>query len=166
MDDKTKDGVLAAIAYRRVEALRRDLLTDIVTGEYTATRELPPVERVRARFDALWVPPAPAYLADMVAAKCTAAVAFHESELVWAATEIDRVGAQARPAGERELNVANAVEEDQAGRIRQHRADAQALLERAVSAGGNPQAAPPPGPVKVTPASVAEYVETLIEGGF
>lgn len=66
-------GVLAHMAYWRVAARKRALLTRIVTDN--------PGGDHRALFDAAWQEPEPGQLANEVAAKCQSAMEYHDREI-------------------------------------------------------------------------------------
>jgi hypothetical protein len=172
MDDATADGVLAYIAYRRETERRRGLLLDVLLMHWRASGKIPDDAAVWAAFDAIWVPATPEHVANLVAAKCNAAVEYHDGELVWATEEVAKAeakdarwGSMAEAAGFAATAFGdNARTEDQAGKISERRAAAQALLERALAAGGDPQAAPGEGPTitRLVPAEVAEAADRLL----
>lgn len=163
-DQETIDGVHAYIAYRRVDAMKRRLLEDIAE-QFSRAGRLDPDE-VWERFDALWVEPTDEYLADVVAAKCAAAIEQHDKELEWFSTEVERIE-NARTRGEnRDAELANAEEEDQHGRVEFARAVAVDLLE---AAPGDPAGCPTSGAVNAgewpRSSEVAQFVDRLIREG-
>jgi hypothetical protein len=161
-DQTAAREALAEMARRRVESrqlgLRRDIALRLLAEHGSVS-----VEQVNAQFEAEWTEPGSQHLADQVAAKCAAAVEVERREAEAAREAVaklrDKVGKfeDLLEAVREQVAVAEAGVAAADLRVR----EAQALLECATAAGGDPGEAPPPTGVQ----AAAESAEARAEGG-
>lgn len=158
MDDETAAGVLADMAVRVVESRRRDLRETIAlrllasNGEVTAAA-------IADQFAAEWVEPDPSEVANIVARKAQAAVAYHQREADEAAVDAERQALKAERLAH-QADHARAAAANRAGEAApalERKADAEAILAKAVADGADPGAAPG-GQDAAARAQVAEAV--------
>lgn len=148
-------AVLAQMAQRRIDAMQHRLRRDIAvrlleeTGSVTA-------EQVAEVFAAEWVPPDPRQLADMVAAKAAAAVAYAREEAEQAQLVVARLEAKAAKFAallasvEETIAEAHAYADEGPARV-----EAALALLAAAQLDGDATSAPPPAGTDVL-AQVAE----------
>lgn len=166
MDTETVDGVLADMMFRRVDARRRDLLTDIALSEFNATGKIDPAT-VREKYAVLWVEPSAERLLDEIATKCNAAIEYHAAELAVVGDEIERASKKRGGTEEQRAAIlADVTEADNATRVLAEQDDARVLLAAALAKGGEPGRAPATGSVRAqTPEPVVEAVEAILTEG-
>jgi hypothetical protein len=158
MDETTTAGVLAYMAYRVVDSRRRDLRETIALRLFKQNGTVSAAE-VDEGFAAEWVEPDAQEVADLVARKAQASVAWHEGQSAVAVDGAERQLAKAAKLSEQ------AAEAERAADLHRAEADAlladahaaQELLEAAEAAGGNAARAPSPNDAEAK-AQVADAV--------
>lgn len=162
MDATTVDGVLAYMAYRIVDHRRRDLRETIALRLFKQNGSVSAGE-VDDAFAAEWVEPDGQEIADLVARKALAAVAWHEGQAAVAvdgaerqeekAAKLDEQAAEARQAADTHRDEAEADLVDAAAAAELHAA--------AEAAGGNAARAPSPNDA----AAKAEVADAVGDAG-
>lgn len=161
MTSSQNDGVLAYMAYSIIESRRHELAQDIALsllrkqGSVTA-------DQVRVVLDAEWVEPSAQELADLVAHKAEASVAYHNREVEAAIEAAERLSGKAEKLNEHVVAAKSAADEAQSEveAAQDRREQAEDIAAAAVAAGGVAARAPQ-GTDAASAAAVAGVVSEV-----
>lgn len=167
MDAETIDGVLAYMAYRIVDNRRRALAESVALSILRDTGEVT-VAQVQARVDAEWIEPAAQEIKDIVARKAQAAIDYHLGERPVAERQVEVLSGKLEKAKAEVASLEEALAAAQAStevdEIDARQADARAIFEAAVAAGGDPGRAPQQNDAAAA-AQVADVVGEATRNG-